>query len=157
MGVSPCKDRAKLRLEKELGLRVHLTRAMLRGLRLEPLARDAYEQEQGLRMAPVCVESLLYPWMRASLDGLSTDATRVVEIKCGEASYRFARRGRVPPYYYPQLQHQLMVTSLPQLDLWCWLKGHRGICIEVRRDDAYLERLLQAEVLFYTSLTPRHP
>ena len=74
--------------------------AMQRGKTLEPLARRAYVSHTSIDVEPVCVQSLAYPWMRASLDGLSADGRRVVEIKCpGEKDHQLAGSGSVPGKY----------------------------------------------------------
>ena len=56
--------------------------AARRGRELEHRAREAYEQEVGIQMEPLCLVHDELEWMRASLDGLSFDGTIVLEIKC---------------------------------------------------------------------------
>jgi len=99
-----------------------------------------------LTFTPVCIQSKIYPWLRASLDGLSYDESRVVEIKCGEGVYRktyYSRR--VPSYYYAQLQHILAITGLPSIDFWCFLPNNPYIHLVVERDNKYIGLLLEAE------------
>ena len=55
--------------------------AMDLGTELEPEARRRYNEKYGTKVRPVCVQSTQYPWLRASLDGLSDDGSLVVEIK----------------------------------------------------------------------------
>ena len=62
--------------------------AMARGTQLEPEARKLYIATTGNEVRPVCVQSFRYDWLRASLDGLSTNHDAVVEIKCGASVYR---------------------------------------------------------------------
>ena len=47
--------------------------AMDTGTKLEPKARRRYNEKYGAKVRPVCVQSTQYPWLRASLDGLSED------------------------------------------------------------------------------------
>ena len=104
-------------------------------------------------MAPTCVQSLARPWQRASLDGLSADGERVVEIKCGHTTYqRAVARQRPPRHHIAQLQHILAVTGLPVLDYWCYYPPHPPLRLEVRRDDPYIERLVAAEETFWKRL-----
>ncbi len=152
MGESPFKSLDALIREKLHGVRVTLTPIMVRGLRMEPGARDAYCARVGAEVAPACVEHLEYGWLRASLDGFSTAGDRLVEIKCGQASYKMARRGRIMACYKAQLQHQLFVTGLETMDYWCWNGGKRGIRIEIERDEAYQQRLLERELNFLERL-----
>ena len=80
--------------------------AARRGRELERLARQAYEQELGIQMEPLCLVHDELEWMRASLDGLSFDGSTVLEIKCpmNVRDQSAARAGSVPPHYYAQLQ-----------------------------------------------------
>lgn len=119
----------------------------------ERQARALYCQAVGAVVTPACVQSLVRPWQRASLDGLSADGERVVEIKCGKATYASAARRQQPArQHVPQLQHILAVTGLPAIDYWCYCLPHPPLRLEVRRDDAYIERLLTAEEIFWQRL-----
>ena len=86
--------------------------AMRRGQKLEPVARRLYEGLVGWEAPPVCVEHPTRPWLRVSLDGLDPWGDVPLEIKCpnGDA-HRLALDGRVPDYYAPQVQFQLLVTG----------------------------------------------
>lgn len=119
------------------------------GARLERAARAHYCAAVALTVEPACVQNLARPRLRASLDGLSADGQRAVEIKCGLANYqRFVARGRPPAHHYAQLQHILAVTGLPAVDYWCFVPGRPGLRLEVPRDAAYIERLIAAEEAF---------
>ncbi len=126
---------------------------MARGTALEPEARKAYILRTGKQLQPACLQSTQYEWLRASLDGITSTLDAVVEIKCGESAYRrTSQDGSPPDYYYAQLQHILAVTGLPSIDFWCYLPGRPGILVAVRRNDIYIERLLQAELQFWTKV-----
>jgi putative phage-type endonuclease len=123
--------------------------AMERGKRLEPLARQAYAEQTGIAVEPMCVQSRQHDWMRASLDGLSADGQRVIEIKCpGEKDHSLAASGRVPEKYYPQLQHILAVTGLAEIDYWSFRFGHT-VLLHVQRDDDFIAALLEKEAAFW--------
>jgi putative phage-type endonuclease len=151
LGEKPAKSSGRLLLEKqnppkESGRGF----ARERGAALERRARAEYCLAVGLTMQPTCVQSIARPWQRASLDGLSADGERVVEIKCGAAAYQSAAaRGRPPRHHFAQLQHILAVTDLPGIDYWCYRPGHVPLRLEVRRDQAYIERLALAEEVFW--------
>ncbi len=156
LGAKPSKSPERLLLEKQLPPREagrHFGRARTAGL--ERAARARYCIATGLTVTPTCVQSLVRPWQRASLDGLSTDGERAVEIKCGQATYASAAaRGRPPRYHTPQLQHILAVTGLPVIDYWCYLPACAPLRLEVRRDEAYQQRLLAAEEAFWNRFKP---
>jgi putative phage-type endonuclease len=151
LGVKPAKSAERLLLEKQHPPKDsgrNFLRA--RGAALERAARAHYCVAVGLTVEPTCVQSIARPWQRASLDGLSVDGERVVEIKCGHAAYqRASARQRPPRHHFAQLQHILAVTGLPVLDYWCYCPPHRPLRLEVRRDDDYIERLLAAEETFW--------
>jgi len=84
-----------------------------RGERLEPYVRKLASLKLGIEFRPVCTEHDDYSWLRASLDGLSMDNKVILEIKCpNDIAHMKALSGGVPSYYYPQLQHQFLVTEL---------------------------------------------
>lgn len=121
----------------------------------ERQARAEYCRVQATTVQPVCVQSLVRPWQRASLDGLTPGGERAVEIKCGKATHAaVAARGRPAREHFAQLQHILAVTGLPTMDYWCYCPPHPPLRLEVSRDDAYIERLLAAEEVFWRRLAP---
>lgn len=121
----------------------------------ERKARADYCRALGLPVEPACLQSLARPWQRASIDGLSADGQRAVEIKCGKATYATAAaRQRPARSHVAQLQHILAVTGLPMMDYWCHCPPHPPLRLEVRRDEAYIARLLAAEEVFWRRLAP---
>ena len=124
--------------------------AMALGTKLEPEARQIYIEKTGNNVRPVCVQSYRYDWLRASLDGLSTNHDAVVEIKCGASVYRRVSASRsVPDYYYGQVQHILAATGLNSLDFWCYWPDNPTLLVPVERDEAYIQRLLSKELEFW--------
>ena len=156
MGENPWKSAEQL-LEEKCGNReTESNNAMARGSALEPLARNLFASTVGMSMEPACLQSLTVDWMRASVDGISADATRVVEIKCGESVYRKTSQSRhVPIYYYGQLQHILAVTNLESIDFWCYLPNRPEVHLVVPRDEKYIVRLLEAERSFWVQIVER--
>lgn len=125
---------------------------MRKGKDLEPIARTLYQKNTKIMVQPICIQSVLYPWLIASLDGISNDYKKLVEIKCGESAYKQAVQNIIPNYYFGQLQHQLMVTGLNSLDYWCYWPGEMGILIIVNRDNSYIKKLFKQEEKFYQSM-----
>jgi putative phage-type endonuclease len=127
--------------------------AMERGTALEPQARDQYQRRTGHVVAPACLQSRLYPWLRASVDGICFDNKQLVEIKCGEKVYEHsARHGRVPDYYVGQLQHILAVTGYASIDFWCYLPGQTPQLLHIARDDAFIAHMLDVEQRFWAQI-----
>jgi putative phage-type endonuclease len=132
------------------------TYAMRRGLRLEPVARRAYERRTGVPMEPCCALHDHHDWLRASLDGLDLSGQLVLEVKVPDAAaHRLALAGRVPGRYWPQVQHQLLVTGAARLHYASYSEarafgaGGRLAVVEVGPDAAYQARLLYAEWCFW--------
>jgi hypothetical protein len=100
------------------------------------------------------VQNTSCSWLRASLDGLSHDRGRAVEIKCGYGAYRrTADSGEVPAYYYGQLQHALSVTGLGEMDYVCHFPPYPTLFLTVERDEVYIERLRATEAGFWAQLS----
>ena len=151
LGLKPAKSCERLLFEK-LNPREASARSFVReqGVKLERAARAQYGLAVGVPVAPGCVQSIARPWQRASLDGLSADGQRVVEIKCGRAAHqRAAARNWPPPNHYAQLQHILSVTGLPVISYWCYFTACRPVHLEIVRDEPYIARLLVAEERFW--------
>jgi putative phage-type endonuclease len=151
MGENPWKDADELLMQKcDPAYSFPANKAMIRGTKLEPAARRAYSKLTGRDVRSVCLQSSRYPWMRASLDGLSACGRHAVEIKCGASAYNTTATSKSPPsYYYAQLQHTLAVTGLDGLDFCCYWPGMPEIVLRVQRDNEYILRLLEAEALFW--------
>ncbi len=156
LGAKPAKSPERLLLEKQQAPKDsgrNFLRA--RGAALERTARANYCLAVGFTVEPTCVQSIARPWQRASLDGLSADGERAVEIKCGPATYQSVSARRRPlRQHICQLQHILAVTDLPVIDYWCYCPPHAPVRLEVRRDEAYIERLLIAEEVFWKRFAP---
>ena len=139
-------------LAEKSGLTAERSRsaAMIAGLSDEAQAAAKYRKRTGLHTEPLCVQHRNYEWLRASLDGLNILQCRVLEIKCGKSDYyHFQNRQSVPPWHKPQLQHILAVTGYDEIDVWCWNQGKRGILRTVKRDDMYIDKLIDAEQRFW--------
>ena len=127
--------------------------AMARGTRLEPVARAAYVARTKIQVRPLCIQSTGLTWMRCSLDGISIEEQKLVEIKCGKSAYRHTARHKSPPiYYYGQLQHIMSVSEFESIDFWCYEPSQQPILINVCRDEPYIKRLIDAEQAFWESI-----
>lgn len=121
-----------------------------RGNAMEGPARRYFEALTDLDMPPALVEHPEYPFIRASLDGLSRSPYRILEIKCpGKDDHQKAIEGKVPEKYIPQLQHQLMVTGA-EFAYYFSFDGEKGVIVEVEPDPEYQKMLLEKEIHFWT-------
>lgn len=128
--------------------------AMQRGNDLEPIARDLFILKTGIVVEP---RVIVNDWAMASLDGISHCGNYVVEIKCpGEKDHAIALQGKIPEHYYPQLQHQMMVTDVMSMYYFSF-DGNDGVIVEVKRDDKYIENMIDREFAFYQCLQNKTP
>lgn len=130
----------------------YVTAAMQRGHDLEDKARDAYTQFTGEPMAPACIESMEWPFLMASLDGINPDGTLVVEIKCPK-EWKWKE---VPKCYWCQCQHHMLCTGHSMSHIWPY-SGEEGILFEVQRDQPFLDKYLVEAKKFYECVVHRIP
>ena len=144
------------------------TFAMRRGRRLEPIARQLYEQLTGHLVSPLCGEHEERAWMLASLDGITLLGDLIVEIKAPDwETHELALAGQVPDYYFPQVQHQLAVSgaelahyvSLTENKRFGASKDSPQIAppVEVLPQPDYIARLVEAEREFWKCVLDRRP
>lgn len=158
MGASPWSTPYQL-WEEKIGLtkREVSNFATQRGHELEPVARAQYELETGLDMPATLAVHETRPWLRASLDGFNAENNIVLEIKCpGKDDHETAVNGKVPDKYYPQLQHQLLVTGATCVHYYSF-DGKRGVLVEVKPDLPYIQRLLNTELAFWDNVLTKIP
>ncbi len=153
MGVSPWRTPYQLWKEK-VGIEAPQTetQAMARGTEMESKARETLEKIMGRKFPSKRVFSEKYPWMMASLDGLS-DEGEAVEIKCGKASHHLALNLKIADYYIPQLQHQMYVANLSSISYLSYKSENDFIILKCERDDEYIEKLIEEELLFWNCVT----
>lgn len=134
-----------------------ITSYMQRGLDLEDEARQSFENETGIIVFPKVVKHSTIDFLSASLDGIDIECKNVVEIKCpGKDAHALAIEGKVPDYYYPQLQHQLAVTGLESIFYFSY-DGTYGKTIEVARNQEYINFLIECEEEFWNYLQNQEP
>jgi putative phage-type endonuclease len=151
LGDSPYKTPHTLWCEK-LGLKesTFTNSAMSRGVTLEPFARDWCERELGVDLPPIFMKHKSISFIHANLDGYNVEQGVCVEIKCGSrVEHEDAKLGKSPKKYFAQFQHQLEVTGLKKM-FYVSYDGESGIIVEIRRDDSYIENMIEEEKRFWT-------
>ena len=154
MGLSPWKTALQLYMDKINATETVQNDAMKRGNELEPAARSAFELLTGHFVSPVWMVSKEHPWMAASLDGMN-DQGVVVEIKCpGKEDHYVAVGGSIPDKYYPQLQHQMVVTGVNEIHYFSYRPNDIEPCalVTVKKDDAFIEKMMALEKSFWDNM-----
>jgi len=127
---------------------------MARGIELEPEARAVYESLTGARVAQT---GLVYlddaRMVAASPDGL-VSADGLLEIKCPmpETHLNYFDSPRVPAAHVAQVQGQLWVTGRRWCDFFSYHPAHAPFMIRVARDEAYIDKLRAAVLVFVDAL-----
>jgi putative phage-type endonuclease len=151
MGHSPFKTVEQLYNEKIKCFESTPNPWMLRGIELESVALREFEKETDLVMFP-CVGEHDNGWMAASFDGMTLEQDAVCEIKCpGKKDHLSAVNGIIPDKYKAQLQHQMFVSGV-QLLFYYSFDGSKGVTIEVKRDDEFIEIMIEKEREFWERL-----
>jgi putative phage-type endonuclease len=127
--------------------------AMQRGKEMEEPARLMYQDMKMCIVEPTVLFHPKHKFMMASLDGFCEESKVAVEIKnpCKE-DHEIARSGNVPEKYFPQLQHQLEILfALYGIDMidYFSLNNGEGLIVEVRRDEKYIQNLIEKEHKFW--------
>jgi putative phage-type endonuclease len=177
LGLNSFKDEYTLYLEK-IGEIVpsEAGEAAEWGHTLEPVVADKwlerYGKNLGITIEPFnyLLQSITHPFMLANIDRLirKGDDFGILEVKTaseylngewehGEILHDGSGNGKVPAKYYAQLQHYFHVTGLK----WGWfcalVGGNKLYSVYVERNDAFIEKLIEIEMLFTQRLEHRIP
>lgn len=129
-----------------------------RGNNLEEIARQHYTLETGLEAKPLVVFHPEHKFLMASLDGFNAENNLVVEIKCpGKEAHDLAKQGKVPEYYFPQLQHQMLCANANVAHYYSF-DGTDGHLVFVHRDSVYInDNLLPSLWAFWNDVVTKTP
>lgn len=152
LGINPWKTPLAL-WEEKLGLRElpKTNTAMQRGNDLEDHAREEFKRMTGIDVKPRRIEHKEYPWMMATYDGITDCNGCIVEIKVPNPdTVEMAKKGKLPIYYYAQMQHQIEIAKPLQAFYFCYdHRTEKGYIVDVKRCQDYIDTLLQQEKKFY--------
>lgn len=153
MGRNPWRSLRDLYEEKIFGFEQEENPYMSRGTMLEPLALESFEKETGLQMFPMVFKHDSLGWIGVSYDGITIQRDAILEIKCpGRKDQEYAESKRtIPPKYQPQIQHQMYVAGL-DFAYYYSFDGEKGVILEVKRDQAYIDLLLEKEQEFWNGM-----
>lgn len=120
------------------------------GVLLEDVVAQEWARRHGAKVRRVNdrVVHKQYPFIRAQIDRRIVGGTI---LECKTASLRFADEwtDTMPVHYWVQVQHQLMVTGLPDAWVACLLGGQELKEYHVERNDEFIDLMLQKELEFW--------
>lgn len=112
MNVSPWKTPFQLWQEKTTTVKDPRSNYIMeKGNRLEPIVRNLASLRLGVEFQPALCQHVLYPWLRASLDGLCAYAGLEIKYVGKEDQQTWG----VPAKYWPQIQHQFLVSGAAKI------------------------------------------
>lgn len=127
--------------------------AMLRGIELEPEARDFYSIVKGVDVKQVglCLDD--NEQFGASPDGLVGD-DGLLEIKCPTmpVHVEYLLNNSLPTAYFQQVQGQMLVTGRKWCDFLSYSSGIRPLLIRVDRDEDFIKKLHIELIVFCKQL-----
>lgn len=177
LGLNSFKDEFTLYLEKIGELEPQQAgEAAEWGHELEPVVAkkwvERYGAPLGLQIEPFnfLLGSKDYPFMLANIDRLirKGDTFGILEVKTaseylngewqhGEILANGTGTGKVPPKYYAQLQHYFAVTGLEWGYFAALVGGNKLYSIYVERNEAFIQQLIEIELLFSQRIEMRIP
>ena len=113
---------------------------MEKGIELEPIARNLYEELFGIKVAQIGFiipdeESKFHEWVGISPDGILPD-NGILEIKCPKfkTHFEYIEGNKLPTEYRYQVQGQLFVTGLDYCDFMSFATDMKPFIIRVYPD-----------------------
>ena len=163
LGISPFKNIHQLYDEKVHGRGTFYSKAMDRGNRLEPKAREMFSDITGIKMNEC--ETFAHPdrfWQTATPDGLDDARSLILEIKCNnQERHALANQGIIPVYYLSQIQQQMEVLGIDRAMYFsCFALDNEIVdtaMVEVVRDPYYMEIATEKSYSFWKNLMDRIP
>jgi putative phage-type endonuclease len=177
LGLNSFKDEYTLYLEKIGELEPSVAgEAAEWGHELEPIVANKWVERHGKGLGleiehfNYLLGSKEYPFMLANIDRLirKGDSFGILEVKTaseylngewqhGEILADGTGSGKVPEKYYAQLQHYFAVTGLEWGYFASLVGGNKLYSVYVERNEAYIQKLIEIELLFSQRLEMRIP
>lgn len=136
--------------------------AMAIGRALEPFVLDMYERVTGVKLTrnPETMRHAKYPFIIANLDAYVPGL--VVEAKTAFDGRDWGEEGtdEIPPDYYCQTQHYMLVTGYPVADVPVFLRGEHSNAFRVYNvaaDEQFQQRMIAACIDFWGLVESRTP
>ncbi|MGH2612072.1 MAG: lambda-exonuclease family protein [Rhabdochlamydiaceae bacterium] len=152
LGISPYSKPKKLWMEKtgQLQPKASSSWVMEQGHIFESKVRAYMEFMDTQKYSPVCVESLIRPFLKASLDGFDESRNFIIEIKM--VGRKMLESDEIPPHHFAQFQHQMMVCgALDMLEIYGLVDEFGELHKKERivfRDAEFIKNMMEAEIAF---------
>jgi len=134
---------------------------LLLGQLLEPVILERYAKVTGrpTKSYGHLLRSKQWPWMLATMDGLSGDLNQpVIPVECKNTQDRTGWSNGLPRDVWMQVQQQLAVADLPMGAVAVLLAGCEFKTIDVTRDQEFIhDVLVPAGEDFWTNVKRRGP
>lgn len=163
LGLSPWQTKFQLWMSKTgLGFspspNQFALRAMIRGNITEPFGRKLFEAKMGGAFPPINLADPDMPFVKASLDGYNAEKKAILELKApGKTGLADARKGKIPKYYYPQIQQQLYLAKA-DVCYYVVYDGESEIIVqEVKPDPEYQKMLIEEIKKFWKLVVDKTP
>ncbi len=133
--------------------------AMKRGNTLEPIIRKMMIDKLGYDFQPKVFQSSKYEWLGCSIDGIylyENEIIALLEIKTSnKIDHALAAIKQVPKKYVAQLQTIMEVLDFDQI-IYCSYHNEELIYFDVKRDQAYIDKMIPNLKEFWDSLQNFH-
>lgn len=129
------------------------------GTILEPIVAQEFCLREGKKVKKCGLyRSKQHPFMTASFDRLIVGEAAGLECKTTSAyKGKDWEEGKIPPSYYVQCQHYMMVSGLPKWYIACLIGGNKFVTWEIDRDEGDIAALMEAETKFWERVQDRVP
>ncbi len=149
MGINLWKTPYQLWREKIMQIDTPDNEDMKRGREGEAAAlknwnTDIVVDDQEFHYKPIVAISDAHDWLMGSFDGWN--GCYPLEIKCPRKHHE-----SIPDYYIPQLQGLMAVSGAEIAYFFSWCNGI-GRCIDISKDQAYIDEMLVKAKEFYDRL-----
>ena len=154
-GINPFKSIYELWLEKTHQVQPQESSSEYThfGTLLEPIIRKEFSARTGLkvRQKHMILQSLVYPFMFADLDGvINENGEQVIfEAKTASAFKKDVWDNGVPLPYVLQVQHYMSVTGAKKTYIAALVGGNQFYCHTVERDDNMIQQIIAMERTFW--------
>jgi putative phage-type endonuclease len=143
---------------------IETNEAMHWGNKLEAAVAAEFERQRSARITgrQFFYRSRLNPFMTATIDGRYRGTDNRWELYEGKTTSAYNRDAwseeEVPLAVYVQVQHNLAVMGYYQCGVACLIGGQHFVSHIVRRDNDFIEKLIEREREFYeTHMVPQVP
>lgn len=134
--------------------------AMRIGRDLEDYVAKRFTEQTGkkVRRLNAMLQHEMHPFMLANVDRIVVGENAGLECKTTSIFNRTDfESGAVPPSYYWQCQHYMAVTGYPLWYLAVLVMGKSFHAIEIPRNEAHIEKLIEAEAEFWDRVQLKDP